>query len=133
MPRSNSSLNVTVPTENVYQFAVAANTPTYSTGMIWATCTILHNKVVGKLKTVTVDVVKKDSMLVRWRLDCTDRIGIVSGYKVVYCPIHSHDDTSECIDGKYLVEETSEDHAIISNLQPWTIYKVVFTIFHFLG
>ena len=48
--------------------------------MVWATCTILHNKVVGKLKTVTVDVVKKESMLLRWRLDCSDRVGIVTGY-----------------------------------------------------
>ena len=34
----------------------------------------------GKLKTVTVDVVKKESMLLRWRLDCSDRVGIVTGY-----------------------------------------------------
>ena len=71
--KSNHTVNVTLPTENVYQFAVAANTLDYSSGMSWATCTILHNKVVGKLKTVTVDVVTKDSMVVRWRLDCTDR------------------------------------------------------------
>ena len=92
--------------------------------MVWATCTILHNKVVGKLKTVTVDVVEKTKMVVRWRLDCSDRVGIVTGYKVVYCPIRSHDDTSECIGGKALAEETSDDHATISNLEPYTIYKV---------
>ena len=77
---STRSYNVTLPSENVYQFAVAANTEKYSSGMVWATCTILHNKVVGKLKTVTVDVVKKESMLLRWRLDCSDRVGIVTGY-----------------------------------------------------
>ena len=71
--KSNHTANVTLPTENVYQFAVAANTLDYRSGMSWATCTILHNKVVGKLKTVTVDVVTKHSMVVRWRLDCTDR------------------------------------------------------------
>ena len=38
------TLNVTLPTENIYQFAVAANTARYSSGMVWATCTILHNK-----------------------------------------------------------------------------------------
>ena len=74
-----------MPTDNVYQFAVAANTLDYSSGMSWATCTILHNKVVGKLKTVTVDVVTKHSMVIRWRLDCTDRVGIVTGYKVKTC------------------------------------------------
>ena len=71
--KNNHTVNVTLPTDNVYQFAVAANTLEYSSGMSWATCTILHNKVVGKLKTVTVDVVTKHSMVVRWRLDCTGK------------------------------------------------------------
>ena len=93
--------------------------------MVWSTCTILHNKLVAKLKTVTVDVVRKTSMVVRWRLDCSDRVGIVTGYKVVYCPIESHHDTSECINGKIYEQETSEAHATISNLDPWTIYKVL--------
>ena len=89
--------------------------------MVWSTCTILHNKVVGKLKTVTVDVVKKNSMVLRWRLDCSDRVGIVTGYKVVYCPIDEHD---ECINGLQLEDQTSEEHATITNLEPWTTYKV---------
>ena len=38
------TVNITLPTENIYQFAVAANTLEYSSGMVWATCTILHNK-----------------------------------------------------------------------------------------
>ena len=118
-------MNISLPSNNVYQFAVAANTKNFSSGMVWSTCTILHNKLVAKLKTVTVDVVRKTSMVVRWRLDCSDRVGIVTGYKVVYCPIESHHDTSECINGKIYEQETSEAHATISNLDPWTIYKVL--------
>ena len=65
-------------------------------------------------------------MVVRWRLDCTDRVGIVTGYKVVYCPLASSDNTEACVNGKHLVEETSgsENHATITNLEPWTTYKV---------
>ena len=44
VPSSTRSYNVTLPSENVYQFAVAANTEKYSSGMVWATYTILHNK-----------------------------------------------------------------------------------------
>lgn len=121
--KQKHSLNVTLPNKNVYQFAVSANTGDVSSGMTWATCTIIHNRVVGKLKTVSVDVVEKTSMVVRWRLDCTDRVGIVSGYKVMYCPIQSYEDTADCIQ-PILVQETSEDEAVITNLDPWTIYKV---------
>lgn len=35
---------MTLPTTDIYQFAVSANTRAYSSGMVWATCTILHNK-----------------------------------------------------------------------------------------
>ncbi len=124
MPRYQRSVNITLPTNNVYQFAVAANTETYSSGMVWATCTILHNKVIGKLKTVSVDVVEKDSMTIRWRLDCSDRVGIVRGYRIEYCPISP--DSLDCI-GKVLEEETAPDaeSAVISNLDPWTVYKVL--------
>ncbi len=38
------TLNVTLPTSDVYQFAIAANTRAVSSGMVWATCTILHDK-----------------------------------------------------------------------------------------
>jgi len=41
---STQSVNVTLPTENVYQFAVSANTDKFSSGMVWVTCNILHNK-----------------------------------------------------------------------------------------
>ena len=130
--KQNRTVNITVPTDNVYQFAVAANTRTYSSGMVWATCTILHNKVIGKLKTVTVDVVKHTSMTIRWRLDCSDRVGIVQGYKVAYCPVDSNSDSDEDLDsdnnciGKMVEEVTPQDaeHAVITNLDPWTQYKV---------
>ena len=36
--------NVTLETDGIYQFAVAANSGRKSSGMIWATCTILHDK-----------------------------------------------------------------------------------------
>ena len=50
----------------------------------------------------------------------------MTGYKVVYCPLASNDDTEGCVDGKHLVEETSgsETTATINNLDPWTTYKV---------
>ena len=44
MPKDEHIANITLPTDDVYQFAVSANAIDRSSGMIWATCTILHNK-----------------------------------------------------------------------------------------
>ena len=122
VPKTKLSLNVSLPDNKVYQFAVSANTQTSSSGMVWATCTILPDKRIGKLKTVNVDVVKKRSMKVSWKLDCSDRIGVVTGYQAVFCKVKSAEN-HECI-GNPSVEETTEDHLTITNLEPFTFYKV---------
>ena len=36
--------NITVPEDKIYQFAIAANSKTESSGMVWASCTVIHNK-----------------------------------------------------------------------------------------
>ena len=119
------TMNITLPTPDVYQFAVAANTRQWSSGMVWATCTILHNKIVGKLKTVRVDVVQKDRMKVRWRLDCTDRVGIVTGYRIEYCAIDSEEDTADCAGPQRRLDVgPAEEQVWLRKLRPWTLYKV---------
>lgn len=42
--RDVSIKNITVPDETIYQFAISANTDTQSSGMVWASCTVIHNK-----------------------------------------------------------------------------------------
>ncbi len=44
MSKNEQSVNVTLPADTVYQVAVAANTELASSGMVWSTCTILHDK-----------------------------------------------------------------------------------------
>jgi hypothetical protein len=39
-----------------------------SAGLVWATCTIIKNRVYGKLKDVSVDGIGETTALVRWRL-----------------------------------------------------------------
>jgi len=113
-----------LPAENWYQMAVAANTDSYSSGMVWATCTIRAGKVVSKLKDVSILLVTNNKMVVSWRLDCSDRVGIVTGYRVEYCALdhlHSHN----CTRGSTRVLEVGpeEDSQEISGLEPWTYYK----------
>lgn len=44
VPADTLMKNITVPGEKIYQFAISANTKTERSGMVWADCTIIHNK-----------------------------------------------------------------------------------------
>merc|ERR1719507_1008128 len=120
--------NITLPDGGNYQMAIAANTKTHSSGLVWATCTIIKNRVVGKLKEVSVDGVGETTALVRWRLDCQDRIGIVTGYEIVYCSIRDETDVDKICAGRNLTQEIARpdaDKANLTNLTPWTPYKIM--------
>ena len=129
---THRSVNITLPTNHVYQFAVAANSyETISSGMVWTTCTVLHDKVLGRLKPVAVEKLEATRMLISWNLDCSDRVGVVTGYQISYCAIPSPDVSSSCISNSEMSHdmlnlETTPDsnRAWIPNLQPWTYYKV---------
>ena len=63
----------------------------------------------------------------RWRLDCQDRIGIVTGYEIVYCSIRDEMDVDQICAGRNLTQEIPRpdaDKANLTNLTPWTPYKV---------
>ena len=78
------------------------------------------------MKTVSVDIVDESEMKVRWRLDCSDRVGIVTGYRVYYCPIDEPSDSAECLQPERSVDaKPDKDVAWIRNLKPWTHYKVM--------
>lgn len=50
VPKNVTIKNITVPEDKIYQFAIAANSKTESSGMVWSSCTVIHNK--GTLKSV---------------------------------------------------------------------------------
>ena len=111
-------------------------------GMVWATCTIIKNRVVGKLKDVSADsigettalvrcqpccnFIHKVTILLRWRLDCSDRIGIVINYEVVYCAMKNEKEPDKGCRGEEQIEQLGPDAntANLTNLTPWTAYKV---------
>ncbi|CAB4058713.1 DOME [Lepeophtheirus salmonis] len=105
--RDVRSTNITVDPNFLYQFAVSANSKEYSSGMVWATCTIIANKVNGKLKNVFVDLVQTTRLKVRWRLDCSDRMPNVT-------IIHS----------KTAMADPDKSEFIVNDLDPYVYYKV---------
>lgn len=45
--------------------------------------------VIGKIKNVWVNKIDSKWMELRWKLECSDRIGEVVGYRIFYCPVVS--------------------------------------------
>ena len=64
-------------------------------------------------------------MKVRWRLDCSDRVGIVTGYNISYCAIADDSAEGDCV-GREMHQTTGPDkeQLWITGLKPWTYYKV---------
>nr|CAD7434957.1 unnamed protein product [Timema monikensis] len=81
--------NVTVPDDRIYQFAISANAKKSSSGMVWAACTVIHNKGISKMKSVWINRIGATHLQVGWKLDCSERIGTLKGYRIYYCPIVS--------------------------------------------
>lgn len=120
--------NITLQDEKVnYHFAIAANTNNSTSGMVWATCIVPYNGTLNKMKKITLIATSKSSIRVSWRLDCSERIGIVTGFNIYYCPVSVNDTASPCIGSEKnkFVNGSHEEKSVIENLMPFTYYKVV--------
>lgn len=75
---------------------------------------------------MSIDDLKQDAIKVHWHLDCSDRVGIVTGYRIHYCAIESMMDTADCVgrDVMWVDADPTEDRKWLTSLKPWTIYKV---------
>ncbi|XP_076245773.1 cytokine receptor domeless [Calliopsis andreniformis] len=129
--KNTTVYNMTVPErDKVYQFAISANTNKGSSGMVWASCTVIHNKVVGKMKSVWINRIGSDFIEVGWKLDCSDRIGIVEGFNIYYCPIVSPYNLN-CKGPKLNTTIKADPHTIhgvVSNLKPYTTYMLAVAV-----
>lgn len=119
--------NMTVPDPHkVYQFAISANHKYASSGMVWASCTVIHNKLVGKMKSVWINRIGSDYIEVGWKLDCSDRIGVVEGFNIYYCPIISPYNLN-CKGPKLNTTIRADPHTIhgtVIDLKPYTTYMI---------
>ncbi|XP_063994915.1 cytokine receptor isoform X2 [Diachasmimorpha longicaudata] len=127
VPALTTIYNMTVPDpKKVYQFAIATNTKRASSGMVWASCTVIHNKVVGKMKSVWINRIGSDFIEVGWKLECSDRIGIVEGFNIYYCPIITPYNVS-CKGPKLNTTIRADPHTIhgtVIGLKPYTTYMI---------
>ncbi|XP_058807695.1 cytokine receptor isoform X2 [Phymastichus coffea] len=131
VPKHSRVHNITVPDpKRVYQFAISANTKYASSGMMWASCTVIHNKVVGKMKTVWINRIGSTTIEVGWKLDCSDRIGIVDGFRIYYCPIVSpyNSKCKEPMQNSTIKADLNTIRGEVQGLKPYTTYMIAVSV-----
>ncbi|KAJ9579351.1 hypothetical protein L9F63_024541 [Diploptera punctata] len=130
VPSTATVKMIEVPDNKIYQFAISANTKNGSSGMVWASCTVIHNKVVGKMKSVWINSIAATSIEVGWKLDCSDRIGTVQGFNIYYCPIISPYNLS-CKAKEQNTTVKGDFQTIrgrVTDLKPYTTYMVAVAV-----
>ncbi|XP_043487260.1 uncharacterized protein LOC122514466 [Polistes fuscatus] len=129
--KNTTVYNMTVPNAKlVYQFAISVNTKKGSSGMVWSSCTVIHNKVVGKMKSVWINHIDSDYIDAGWKMDCSDRIGIIEKYTIYYCPIVSPLNIN-CKGPKLNKTIKADPQTIrgsVRGLKPYTTYMIAVSV-----
>lgn len=102
---------------------------------MWASCTVIHDRVVGKMKTVWINRIGSTNIEVGWKLDCSDRIGIIEGFKIYYCPIISPYNNN-CKEPKQNVTIKADLNTIrgeVKGLKPYTTYMISVAVLSKVG
>ncbi|XP_060537286.1 cytokine receptor [Cylas formicarius] len=125
---SNHVLNVPDDPKNSYQFAISANSFDASSGMLWAECTIIQGRSIGKMRHVYIKSSQPTSITVAWNLECANKMGAVTGYVIQYCQHGSDPTSSECKNNEMMHKNISgsskTEEATIDGLKPYTSYKI---------
>lgn len=128
VPSNVTIRNMTVEDDKPYKFAVSANTDTGSSGMVWASCTILYNKPIQKMKNVWVKKVGSTYMELAWHLDCFDRNGLVVGFRVYYCPVQHKGPECKSAHQNVTIHDAQQSSANLTGLRPYTTYSVAVAV-----
>lgn len=125
VPSSMTDYNATVPSNQIHQFAIAANSAEGSSGMKWADCTVIYDKSVSRMKNLNTSGPPGSTYIeVQWKLECGDRIGTIEGFVVYYCPIPGPG-LQYCKGNESTITfPGNANSGNITNLTPYTIYMI---------
>lgn len=109
-------------------FAVSANSPTSSSGMVWSKCTALPNSDIGKLEKIWIKELQSTYMVFEWMLSCIDH-AILKGFRLTYCPINDPK-LQDCRTEPKSIEILGEINGYnLTGLKPYTTYKTYIQMF----
>lgn len=123
--KHNFSINI----NDSYQFAISANTQRSSSGMHWASCTVLRGHL-GTVRQVYARETGSTYIAVSWKLECPDQASSIQGFEVTYCPTVGLNTTVCAGTNQTLRWEATANQGNISGLQPFTHYAVTMRMFN---
>lgn len=130
VPPRLTSYNVTVGDTDIYQFAISANTRRGSSGMVWASCTVIPmNGGIGKMKNLWIDQLGSTFIHITWKLGCSDHVAGIEGFKIFYCPITSPVELICKEPEKVLtIDDPSASEGNVTSLRPYTTYMLTVSV-----
>ncbi|KAF5285234.1 hypothetical protein FQR65_LT13298 [Abscondita terminalis] len=127
IPGDKKMFNITVSEVKIHQFAISANTENSSSGMVWAACTVIPNQAVGKMNNVRIAQVYETAVQVSWKLECSDRVGIVQGFVIYYCCI-GDPSLINCPEQQLRINDSTTETVNITGLRPYQSYMFAVSV-----
>lgn len=123
-----TQFNLTLPRNVTHQIAISANGLNSSSGMLWAECTIIPGKNVGKLKNIWISNVGSDFIDVEWKMDCSDQITEAQGFIINYCQIEKGQ--TDCINEvkNITIMNKNEHRGRVQFLKPYRTYQLTVAV-----
>ncbi|CAG7785921.1 unnamed protein product [Allacma fusca] len=109
----------------VYQFAVSANSADMSSGIVWASCSLMADKVPDRLKAVHVNATTEDQISITWELDCSYQEGVIDGFRIIYCQVNGD---KKCDEGEKSAFTADRQTYTLKNLQPFSNYMIAVAV-----
>ncbi|GAB6023091.1 hypothetical protein CHUAL_007180 [Chamberlinius hualienensis] len=119
--------NITVANpEIIYRFAVAVNSHNSSSGMVWSKCIAYINRGgdVSKVKMLSLTTEGPTNISAMWSLDCKERLGIISGFKIMYCIQTNSKEGCHGPQMNKTIQGAESSKFTLQNLRPYTNYSV---------
>ncbi|KAK6620371.1 hypothetical protein RUM44_006772 [Polyplax serrata] len=131
--KNTTSKNITMTdVTKFYKFAISANLiDGSSSGMVWSSCVIFHDKVLKKVDDFHISRVGSREVDVVWEIRCAQSSAF-KGFAFYYCPVGFSPQDNSCT-GNATEEITKlngsqERNVTLTNLRPYTTYKLQISI-----
>lgn len=128
--KDSTRKNITMrDVKKFYKFAIAANLENgQSSGMIWSSCVIFHDKILKKVDDVKVINLGSRQADVTWEVRCAQS-STLKGFVIYYCPIAAPKNTT-CKGNVTQLEISNGEqrNVTVKNLKPYTTYKLQVSI-----
>lgn len=113
-----------------YELGVSANRQKLSSGIVWASCSVIREQGTDMKKVIVVHK-GPSNLYISWKLECSNRIGVVSGFLIEYCASDDRcSDNFVCGSDKQskIIEGGANRSYNLTDLMPYTNYAIFISI-----